>query len=256
MASTPDSSSAATFTSDQLDDGLNQLLPPGHLHVLGLLMRDTGQSLPELIDWYENIHAPNARFSWPHMRRYARNYITHVEEGPTPPYRVLTEFDWKSEEDKVKARAAFKSPAALQAMASEFEGTPPAWLADIYSILVPVTPLQASGAPLPDDRTEPVQRRALLLRRRETASQQQFEQSLRRLADEIAALAPDAGVTIGICHGPSTAREEPDAVLFVHDAADIALPRPHPAVSEVINVFAVEMRKSPIRPSGGPIQHQ
>lgn len=233
-------------SSDRLDDGLSLLLPHGHLHVLGLLMRDTGQAPDALVDWYETIHAVNVRDIWPHMTRYARNYIVAVEEGPPPPYRVLTEFDWRSEEDKVRARELFLSPAVMAATASEYAGTPPAWLQDIYSILVPVTPVRAAGTALPTDIAGPVRRRALLLRRLDPVPQPRFEGAARQLAEAITALAPGAGVVIDFCHGPRTAAEEPDAVLFVHGADGLTLPRPDATACALINIFAVEMRKSPI----------
>ena len=239
-------SETAAPSSNQFDDGLSLLLPRGHLHVLGLLMRDTGEPLADLVDWYENIHSANAHYLWPHMIRYARNYITAVEEGPAPPYRVLTEFDWKSEADKVKAREAFMSPAAMAATASEYAGTPPAWLQDIYSILVPVTPVHWAGTMLPSDAAEPVRRRAILLRRLDSVTQARFEGAARQLADEIAKLAAGAGVSIDFCHGPRAAAEEPDALLFVHGADGLPLPRPDAAACAVINIFSVEMCKSPI----------
>ena len=233
-------------TDASVEDGFNQLLPVGYLNVLGLLIRNTGQTVDELIDWYENIHSRNASAVWPFMNRYGRNFIRTVEEGAQPPYLVLTEFDWKSEEDKVRARAAFQEPDTVAAMASEYAGTPPAWLQDIYSILVPVTRHQIAGT-LPALRPGgQVERRAMLLRREEGVSEQQFASAALSLAQEAAREMPGAAVILDLCHGPRASQDEPDAVLFIEGAGDQALPRPDPRWAKVSNIFTVESRQSPI----------
>ena len=232
-----------------LDDGFNLLLPPGYCHVVGLLMRNTGQALDELIDWYEHIHAPNASSVWPLMDRYCRNYIKKVEEGPKPPYLVVTEFDWKGEEDKVRARAAFMEPETVAAMASEYAGTPPAWLVDIYSILVPVTRHHVAGSLPVLEAGEQVERRIMLLQRNNEVPEQQFATAVLSLAEEISRQFPDAAVFADLCRGPRASEDEPDAILFVQDTGDHALPRPDPKLAKVASIFTVETRESPVRQS-------
>ena len=240
-----DSSPPASMDAS-VEDGFNQLLPVGHLTVLGLLMRNTGQTLDELIDWYENIHAVNASAVWPFMDRYCRNYIRTIEEGPQPPYLVLTEFDWKSEEDKVRARAAFMEPDTVAAMASEYAGTPPAWLQDIFSILVPVTRHQIAGTLPVLKPGEQVERRVMLLRRAEGVAEERFAPAALSLAREAARQMPDAAIVLDLCHGPRASAEEPDALLFVQGAGDQALPRPDPQWGTLRNIFTVDSRQSPI----------
>ena len=243
-ASDSASSHAAEAPGDRAH-GSNPLFPAGRLHVLGFLMRDTGQDLQVLIDWYENIHSVNARYIWPFMTRYARNYITKVEEGPKPPYRVLTEFDWKDEAGKAQARALLEAHGG-QALESERRGPALAWLTDIYALLVPAEPTRFGAVPPPRDPTKPVPGRALLLRRAPAASQERFEAAVRDAATRIAALAPDVEVTADLIPGPRTSPDQPDAVILARHAPAGELPRPDAAACEVMNLFAIETRGSPV----------
>lgn len=224
----------------------NDLFPPGCLNVRGLLMRDTGEDLNELIDWYENIHSRSATYMWPCMSRYARNYITEVQEGPPPPYRVITEFDWKSEEAMQKAQALMGSPLTAGIARIEYEVNPPAWLTHIFAVLLPVERVRIRAPrPLPD-ASAPLARRAVLLRRAGAASQADFELAVGRMAAAIAFDAPDAGVALELCRAAPGTDGTPDAFVFVENAPGGALPRPDPGAAEIVNVFAVETRKSPL----------
>lgn len=63
-----------------LSEGLNALLPPSYMKVVGFLI-PSHEMTDELVDWYENEHSTAARFQWPYMNLYQRNFILDTEVG-------------------------------------------------------------------------------------------------------------------------------------------------------------------------------
>jgi hypothetical protein len=238
-------------TDDQSD--LGGLFPPGFLKVVGLLI-PTAAPLSELVDWYENEHSRAAMFLWPYMDRYARNYILEVEEGSLPPYRVVTEFVWKGEGAKRKGRALFDTPA-VQPLNDEMTRNrlrlqlpfPPGVM-----FMVPAEPHTVRELPAADIDAPSVRGRVMLLRSAPGSSRAVFDAAVEDLALRIAQTWPEAGVSFDLLRPSAMTPAPADAVIFVRTDRTAALPRPEPQGMDVINVFSVETRKSPLDEAGPP----
>ena len=233
-------------TPDPMVEGLRALLPPGYSKTLGFLI-PAHEISQTLIDWYENEHAVNASFMWPHMRRYQRNYIMNVERGPVPLYRVVSEFVWKGEEDKRTIAALYATPAAaktVQEVLPDFIIVP---FPPESFFLLPVeekVALASNGRVYRHD--EPRQRKIVLLRRPEGERLEAFEAAVMRHADLLAGREQHAAVSIDFRREGQAVSAPADAILFVDAEHETILPEPEPAAGEVVNVFNVLTLRSPI----------
>ena len=232
-------------TSSSDISGSAAFFAPGSMYKLGFLMSDTGQSVDELTQWYETVHAPASAYMWPYLARYARNYIVKVEQGPPPPYKVIAEFLWKSEEDQQKAVALMSSPLTRAIQMQEYEEAPP-WLQQIYAVMISVEPVHIKAPPSPRFRDAARTRRIMLLKRRDLASEDNFLLAVGQVAADIAKASPGAGITICMAQPGATPEGAPDSVIFIDGACGATLPQPDAAPAEIMNVFTVETRRSPV----------
>ena len=234
-------------SESQLAQGVNAMIPPGYLHVIGLLIRDTGEPLPAVIDWYETTHSREAAYQWAFETRYARNYITRVEEGPKPPYRVVLELWYKNKEAADKLRSLMKSGLAQPNNGSMAEQAQKwGFIRNIYSVMFPVDIVPIRPTVSSADAAAPLLRRLVLLRRTPSASQSQFEAEVKKVAEAITELGADVGSSIQFRRETAPSDDAPDAIVFVDNAPNAKLPRPDDKIARVANIFAVEMRKSPV----------
>lgn len=227
-------------------EGLRALLPPGYGKTLGFLIpaREISQAL---IDWYEDEHAVNASFMWPHMRRYQRNYIMDVQRGPVPLYRVVSEFVWKGEEDKRTIAALYATRAAAKTVNEvlpEFIITP---FPPGQFFLLPVEEqLVAAGSHRSFRHDEPRRRKIVLLRCVEGESAADFEAAVADHAALLTSRDPHAAVSIDFRREGQAVPGPADAILFIDVEPDAVLPDPESAAAEVVNVFNVLTLRSPI----------
>ena len=150
---------------DPLAAGLRALLPPGYAKTVGFLIPARAMT-QQLIDWYENEHSVYASFMWPHMRRYQRNYIVDVRRGPSPLYKVISEFCWKDEEQKRMIISHFSTEVAartLNEVLPEFVIVP---FPEGGYFLAPVDERQVATGKRVLRHDEPRRRKIILLRRR------------------------------------------------------------------------------------------
>ncbi|HKT84735.1 MAG TPA: hypothetical protein VJQ77_01470 [Novosphingobium sp.] len=228
-----------------LQSALAPLFPPDHLKVVGFLI-PSDRMTDELVQWYETEHSINARFQWPHMSLYQRNFIMETERGDPPIYKVITEFVWKSEEDKQKARALYGTDAAAKTMN---EVLPPFILqpfpADGY-FMVPVESRvvrAGSGLPRPD---EPRPRKILLLRRAAGVSRGIFEAMAFAYAEKVAEGESQAAVQVDLRRGGEDVSSPADAVIFIDAGSDSELPPPESDAFDIVKVFGVKTLRSPL----------
>lgn len=233
-------------TLDLMAEGLRALLPPGYCKTLGFLIPACEIS-QTLIDWYENEHAVNASFMWPHMHRYQRNYIMDVQLGPVPLYRVVSEFVWKGEEDKRSVAALYATPAAAKTVNEV--------LPDFIIVPFPpgaffMLPVEERVAVTDSGRVvrhdEPRRRKIVLLRRPEGASVVDFEAAVTCHAALLASRDPHAAVSIDFRREGQTVPAPADAMIFIDAEPDAILPDPARAAGEIVNVFNVLTLRSPI----------
>jgi hypothetical protein len=243
----PSSQQNPSSAASQANRGINAMIPPGHLHVIGLLIRDTGDKLPDVINWYETVHSREAAYQWAFETRYARNYITKVDQGPKPPYRVVLELGYKSQEAADKLRTLMKSGLANPKNNSLAEQAQKwGFIRNIYGVMFPVEVIRIKGAPAPSDPNAPLPRSLILLRRASGASQVDFEGAVKKLGRAIGRLGTNVGVTIDFRRGGPTSRDAPDAIVFIDNAQSTRLPRLDGRAAIVMNAFSVEMLKSPV----------
>jgi len=226
-----------------LDSALNPFFPSGYLKVVGFLI-PADETTQELIDWYENVHSRNATVLWPHLDLYQRNYILDVEQGAVPTYRVVTEFVWKSDDDKKAAADLFGTPAA-EAMRNERF---PSWMKplDIPNThgLVPVDSILLE-APVATKHSEAVRRRRIvLLDRSPNVPRKRFDIAARNYSMQIAD-AVGVSVNLDLCRqtaGWPTSR----AVIYINDGVKRTLPTVDNEIMTITNVFQVQAGRSPL----------
>ena len=236
---------AAEKDGSALQRGLDALLPPGHLKVVGFLI-PSEKMTDELIGWYENEHSVTARFLWPHMCRYQRNFIMKSELGDPPLYKVITEFAWKSEKDKQAARALYSTSAA---QASVNEVLPPFIIQPFPRksyFMVPVEERIVKANPHPSRPDEPRSRQIILLRCGLGESLATFEEAALAYAGELAALDPGVGVIVDFRRDAATTPSPADAVIFIDNPPDGPLPPSRGDAFEIVHIFDVEALRSPI----------
>lgn len=232
---------------DAMREGLNSLLSPGYGKTVGFLI-PTAQMSGELIDWYETKHSVNASFMWPHMRLYQRNYIMNVDYGPAPQYKVVTEFVWKSEEDKRRIVALYATDAAARTVN---EVLPP-------FIIMPFPPDGYFLAPVdgvilttctrhfrPD---EPRHRKVLLVRRGAGQKLAAFEAATLAYAERLARTFPGAGLELDFRREEENVPAPADAVLYIDCQPGMILPEPNSGEG-IVNIFDVLTLRSPIEDS-------
>lgn len=233
-------------TLDPMAAGLRALLPPGYAKTLGFLMPAL-EMTQELIDWYENEHSVYASFMWPHMRRYQRNYIMNVQRGPTPLYKVVSEFVWKGEEDKRKVAALYATDAAAKTTG---EVLPPFIILPFPPgsyFLLPVEVTEVARGKRLFRHDEPHQRKVILLRCGDADTLTVFEAAAASYADKLARAYPDAAVTIDFRRERAEVPAPADAVLFIDVGPGESLPDPRSTAVEVVNIFDVITLRSPIK---------
>lgn len=234
----------AQISSESIDVAVAPFFPAGFLKVVGFLI-PADETTAELIDWYENIHSRNARFLWPHLDLYRRNYIMAVETGPIPPYRVVTEFVWKSEQDKQAARAAFASPAAEPSLNEQL----PSWIKPLTipntNALVPAEPTIIATPSVPHDSQTALRRRVILLDQKRNVPQTDFDAETQGFAKAIAKRSSGSAVHFDLCRH-ITAWPATRAIVYVNDDANGDLPPVDSRILEIANIFRVETRKSPL----------
>jgi uncharacterized protein (TIGR02118 family) len=88
-----------------------------------LAKRKPGMSLEAFRDYYETRHAPFAMSLAPErVRRYVRNYLTPVAPGVEPPFDVVTETWFDSEEQyRRNFEALAAAPEKVAAIAADEE---------------------------------------------------------------------------------------------------------------------------------------
>lgn len=228
-----------------LQRGLEALLPARHMKVIGFLIPSEKMS-DELIDWYEKEHSTNARFLWPHMCRYQRNFIMKSEMGAPPLYKVITEFVWKSEKDKQDARALYSTEAA---QASLNEVLPPFIILPFPHksyFMVPVEERIVKTNPHPSAPDAPRSRKIMLLRCGLGESLASFEAAALAYAEGLAELDPALGVRIDFRREAATIPSPADAVVFIDNPPDRPLPPPHGDAFEIVHIFGARTLRSPI----------
>ena len=73
-------------------------------------------SMADFKDYYENHHSVRGRRNFPGMASYKRQYLTPVGTDAEPPFDVVTETGFATEEDYQRAIAHFASdPAEMEA---------------------------------------------------------------------------------------------------------------------------------------------
>lgn len=230
---------------DPMAAGLRALLPPGYAKTLGFLI-PAHEASQELIDWYENEHSVNASFMWPHMRRYQRSYIVNVQRGPSPIYKVISEFLWKGEDDKNRIAALFATDAAAKTVNEVLPDFvllpfPPGGY-----FLVPVTEREVSAGARVFAHDELRRRKVVLLGRGAGCSADEFAAKVDAYARELARKYPDSPIAIDFLQESETIPAPADAVLFVDAMPGEVLPDPQADTVEVLNIFDVMTLRSPI----------
>ena len=231
-----------------LQRALDPLFPAGYLKVIGFLIPAERMS-DELIQWYETEHSVNARFQWPHMSLYQRNFIMETQSGDPPVYKVVTEFVWKSEEDKRKARALYSTDAAAKTMT---EILPPFILQPFPAngyFMVPVEGRTVRASPKRSRPDEAKARRVVLLRRDPGHQQDAFEEAALAYAERLADEDPDAGAEIDFRRCAEDAPSPADAVIFMDAGAGRVLPPAKGSAFDIVNIFDVKTLRSPILPA-------
>lgn len=223
--------------------GLDLMLPKGFPKVVGFFGQNTRLTTREYRDWYEGVHAPDFAFAYPHLTRYARNWIVDVEQGPAPRFKLLTEIAYRSEEAKDKVRGLFRTPAAA-GLAAHQAPEPPGARPPVpdrvptAQSLIPVEPIQISGPASSATLSGPKLRRIVLLRRPKSASQAAFDGAARRLARAIARSAPAAAVSLDLRRGANP-RPPADAILYLDSPSD-RISAPYSQWLQVTHVLKVE----------------
>lgn len=73
-------------------------------------------SMAEFKEYYENHHSVRGTRNFPGMARYTRKYLTPVGTDEEPPFDVVTETCFETEEDYHRAIAHFAAdPATAEA---------------------------------------------------------------------------------------------------------------------------------------------
>lgn len=86
------------------------------IKVIVLAKRKAGMSMAEFKDYYENHHSVRGTRNFPGMARYSRKYLTPVRTDEEPPFDVITETCFETEEDYQQAIAHFAAdPATAEA---------------------------------------------------------------------------------------------------------------------------------------------
>ena len=230
---------------DPMAAGLRALLPPGYAKTLGFLIpaREMSQTL---IDWYEHEHSVNASFMWPHMRRYQRNYITGVQAGPTPLYKVISEFVWRGENDKRVVADLYRTDAA----AKTINEVPPDFVILPFPpggyFLLPVEERSVAAAQRSFAHDEPRRRKAVLLGCADERNVAAFEADVTRYAGRLASAWSDRAVSIDLRRERASVPAPADAVLFVDSEPGETLPVLPSEALELRNIFDVITLRSPI----------
>ena len=234
----------STGKESGMQRGLDALFPARYPKTLGFLI-PADEMNPEIIRWYEEDHSVYASFQWPHMLRYQRNFIMGTDQGKPPVYKVITEFVWKSEDDKHKARALFATPAAARTVNEvlpswlHMERMPETFMVPVETAVVKITPapLKAGGS---------IPRKVILLRRSGDLSPRQFEKAVVVYAGKLAALDARSGASVDFVRNDPGTPSPADAIVFIDNPVNGTLPPPDAAVASVTAVYTVDSRKSPI----------
>ena len=231
---------------DPLAAGLRALLPPGYAKTVGFLIPARAMT-QQLIDWYENEHSVYASFMWPHMRRYQRNYIVDVRRGPSPLYKVISEFCWKDEEQKRMIISHFSTEVAartLNEVLPEFVIVP---FPEGGYFLAPVDERQVATGKRVLRHDEPRRRKIILLRRGDGVEASSFEASAADYARQLAGELPDVDVGVDFRRESATVPAPADAVLFIDAEPNQFLPEPEAEAIEIASIFDVLTLRSPIK---------
>lgn len=228
-----------------LQNALDPLFPLGHLKVIGFLI-PSEKITDELIQWYETEHSVNASFMWPHMRLYQRNFIMETRSGAPPVYKVVTEFVWKSEEDKRKARALYSTGAAAKTMNEVL----PAFIMQPFPangyFMVPVEERTVRVSPKLSHPDETKARQVILLRRDPAHRQDAFEAAALAYAEKLADIDPAVGIEVNFRRRAEHAPAPADAIIFMDDGSGRALPPTAGDAFDIVNIFGVNTLRSPI----------
>lgn len=230
---------------DQMAAGLRSLLPPGYAKTVGFLIPAHEMS-QELIDWYENEHSVNASFMWPHMQSYQRNYITNVQCGPTPLYKVVSEFVWKSEEDKRKIAALYATDAAAKTIKEVLPSFVILPFPPESFFLLPVENAMVATGKRMFRHDELRRRKLILLRRKGDELAPAFETAATHYAEQLSHAHPEVAVSIDFRRENMTVPAPADAILFIDAEPGEILTDSTSAAIEIIAIYNVITLRSPI----------
>lgn len=229
----------------ELDTALAALLPPGFCDVLGFLI-PADRISEELVRWYEEDHSLRAKFQWPHMKRYQRNYIWQTFRGLPPLYKVITEFSWKSQGDMAAVRALYHSDAARETLTEilpSFVITP--FPRDSY-YLVPVEEQVIRADLSPAALDKPRHRRIALLRCGVDETVASFETAALDYAERAATIWTDCGIKIFLRRMAGEIPAPADAFLFIDGQLSGPLSASLPDAVDVVAEFGTTSFRSPL----------
>lgn len=83
------------------------------IRVIITAKRKAGMSMEAFKHYYENHHSVRGTRNFPGMARYTRKYLTPVGTDEEPPFDVITETCFETEEDYQRALAHFGSDPAI-----------------------------------------------------------------------------------------------------------------------------------------------